>query len=42
MADIVGGAIAMDDAKVIIKRIEKRLKATERKLRDEGDHSETP
>jgi hypothetical protein len=36
MTDITSGTVTMDDAKPIIKRIEKRLKATKQKLRDEG------
>ena len=36
MADITSGAVTTNDAKLIIKRIEKRLKAAGRKLRDQG------
>jgi hypothetical protein len=36
LTDIISGSVAMEDAKPVIKRIERQLKATEQKLRDEG------
>jgi len=36
MADITSGALTKDDAELIIKRIDTRLRATEQKLREEG------
>jgi hypothetical protein len=36
IADIQSGALKGDDAKAIIKRIDRRIEATRQKLRDEG------
>jgi hypothetical protein len=36
VADIQSGVLKRDDAKAIIKRIDRRIKATQQKRRDEG------